>query len=249
MYQPGKLANIEREMRRLKIDIMGVSEVRWPGAGTTELEDGGCIIYSGGDRHVHGVGVMLSKTVASSLAGYYAVSERVILVRLKGKPFDICIIQVYAPTSDHEEEEVEDFYENVMKAKEQCRPHDITVVMGDFNAKLGRGREGDVVGPFGLGHRNERGDRLMEWCVENEQAVMNTYFRQPPRRTWTWMSPGDQTRNQIDYITVNKRFRNAVIAARTYPGADCNSDHVHTCSYKYESATKEAKETQIETKD
>ena len=226
MHQPGKLANVEREMQRLVVDIMGVSEVRWTGAGSIELSDGGCILYSGGDSHIHGVGVMLSRTVSRSLVGYYAVSERVMLVRLKGKPFDICIIQVYAPTSDYEEEQVEDFYRDVMKAKEQCKPHDITLVMGDLNAKLGGEREEDVVGPFGLGHRNVRGDRLAEWCLENQQVVMNTWFRQPPRRTWTWMSPGDLTRNQIDYITINKRFRNAVTKARTYPGADCNSDHV-----------------------
>ena len=98
--------------------------------------------------------------------------------------------------------------------------------MGDLNAKLGNERVEDIVGPFGLGERNERGDRWAEWCIENEQVVLNTWFRQPPRRLYTWMSPGDRVRNQIDYITINKRFRNAVNSTRTFPGADCNSDHV-----------------------
>ena len=168
----------------------------------------------------------MSKTASRSLIGYFAVSDRVILVRLRGKPFDVCIIQVYAPTCDYEESAVEEFYMDIMKAKEQCKPHDITIVMGDLNAKLGRGRVEDVVGPFGLGERNERGERWAEWCIENEQVVTNTWFRQPPRRTWTWMSPGDRSRNQIDYVTINKRFRNAVTRARTFPGADCSSDHV-----------------------
>ena len=113
-----------------------------------------------------------------------------------------------------------------MKAREQCKPHDITLVMGDLNAKLGGERVEVLVGPFGLGERNERGNRWAEWCVENGQVVLNTWFRQPPRRMWTWMSPDEQTKNQIDYITINKRFRNAVTRARTFPGADCNSDHV-----------------------
>ena len=226
LYQVGKLANVEREMSRLAVDIMGLCEVRWTGAGSITLADGGCLVYSGGDTHMHGVGVMMTKTVSRSLVGYYAVSERVVMVRLRGKPFDICIIQVYAPTCDYEEDIVEDFYRDIMKAKEQCKPHDVTILMGDLNAKLGRGRVEDIVGPFGLGERNERGDRWAEWCIENEQVVMNTWFRQPPRRTWTWMSPGDRARNQIDYITINRRFRNAVTKARTYPGADCNSDHV-----------------------
>ena len=134
---------------------------------------------------MHGVGVMLSGKLSKSLVDYYAVSERVILVRLKGKPFDICIIQLYAPTSEYEEEQVEEFYRDVMKAKEQCKLHDITLIMGDLNAKLGSERVEDVVGHFGLGNRKERGDSLVELCVENEQVVMNTFFRQPPRRTWT----------------------------------------------------------------
>ena len=226
MHQPGKLENVAREMTRLKVDIMGVCEVRWTGAGTVDLDDGGCMIYSGGTAHAHGVGVMLTETAARSLAGYYAVSERVLLVRLKGKPFDTCIIQVYAPTCDYAEDIVEEFYSDVMKAKEQCKPHEVTLVMGDLNAKLGNERVEDIVGPFGLGERNERGDRWAEWCIENEQVVLNTWFRQPPRRLYTWMSPGDRVRNQIDYITINKRFRNAVNSTRTFPGADCNSDHV-----------------------
>ena len=118
MHQPGKLENVAREMTRLKVDIMGVCEVRWTGAGTVDLDDGGCMIYSGGTAHAHGVGVMLTETAARSLAGYYAVSERVLLVRLKGKPFDTCIIQFDAPTCDYAEDIVEEFYSDVMKAKE-----------------------------------------------------------------------------------------------------------------------------------
>ena len=226
LYQVGKLANVEKEIKRLAVDIMGVCEVRWTGVGSMTLADGGCFIYSGGDTHMHGVGIFMSNTVAKSLVAYYAVSKRVLMVRLRGKPFDICVIQVYAPTCDYEEEEVDEFYRDIMKAKEQCKPHDITIVMGDLNAKLGQGRVEDIIGPYGLGERNERGEKWAEWCIENEQVVVNTWFRQPLRRIWTWMSPGDRARNQIDYVTINRRFRNAVTRARTYPGADCNSDHV-----------------------
>ena len=154
------------------------------------------------------------------------MSERVLLVRLKGKPFDVCIIQVYAPTCDHSNETVESFYEDVQKAMEQCKRHDVIIMMGDLNAKVGEGRLDDIVGPYGLGERNERGDRWVEWCVENKQVVLNTWFRHHPRKLWTWMSPGDRYRNQIDFITINKRFQNSVKNIRTYPGADCNSDHV-----------------------
>ena len=97
--------------------------------------------------------------------------------------------------------------------------------MGDLNAKIGQGNEGGVVGPCGLGQRNERGDRLYEWCAENEQVITNTWFKHHPRYLYTWKSPGDHYRNQIDYITINNRFRNSIKQVKTYPGADCGSDH------------------------
>ena len=92
--------------------------------------------------------VILNKRAEYCLAGFYAVSERVILVRLKGKPFDVCIIQVYAPTCDYSEEEVDEFYGDITKAKQQCKPHDIVLVLGDLNAKVGGGRFGEIVGPY-----------------------------------------------------------------------------------------------------
>ena len=225
LHQPGKLAGVWREMNRMKIDILGVSEVRWPGVGENQSEEG-CFVYSGGEGAVRGVGVMMSTRVAKCVMGYWAVSDRVLVVKIKGKPFDINIVQVYAPTSERDEDEVDEFYDKVDEVLDQCKNHEITIVMGDVNAKVGEGRLGEAVGPFGLGERNERGERWANWCTERQQMVMNTWFRQHPRRLWTWMSPGDRARNQIDYMTINKRYRNAVTKVRTYPGADCDSDHV-----------------------
>ena len=91
--------------------------------------------------------------------------------------------------------------------------------------KTGEGRQNQTVGPHGLGTRNERGDALVEWCEEKELIVSNTWFKQHKRRLFTWKSPDEQTRNQIDYILVNQRFRNAVRSCKIFPGADCNSDH------------------------
>ena len=111
-------------------------------------------------------------------------------------------------------------------AIDQCKNHEFTIVMGDLNAKVGRGREGNIVGPYGLGVRNERGDKWVDWCQDHNRVIMNTWFRHHPRHLYTWKSPGDNVRNQIDYITVNARFRNAIFQTKTSPGADCNSDHI-----------------------
>lgn len=227
LYQAGKYDNLKQEMTRMRLDVVGVSEVRWTGVGRC---DGGGVefVYSGGEEHQRGVGVMMTKKVARCMKGYMAVSDRVLLVKLAGKPIDINIIQVYAPTTDHTEEELDEFYEMVEQAMRHCKPHEINLVMGDLNAKIGEGREGEVVGPFGLGRRNERGERLVEWCEEKGQVIANSLFRHHPRRLWTWKSPRGQYKNQIDYVTINKRFRNAVTQCKTYPGADCGRGCDHT---------------------
>ena len=169
---------------------------------------------------------MLSEEAVGSFKGYWAVSDRIMLVKLHGSPMDINVIQVYAPITDPEETEVEQFYENIDSVLRQCKRHEINIVLGDLNAKVGKGRVELVVGPFGLGERNDRGDKFVEWCLEKAQVVVNTWFRHHKRHLWTWKSPGEVVRNQIDYITINERYWNAVTQARTFPGADVSSDHV-----------------------
>ena len=142
----------------------------------------------------------------------------------RGSPININLLQVYAPTTDHDEDTMESYYQKLDEVRRQAKTHEITIIMGDLNAKVGVGREEEVVGCFGLGERNERGDRWVEWCGRWQQVIMNTWYRQHPRYLWTWRSPGDRYRNQIDYVTINKRFRNAVKKVNTYPGADCGGN-------------------------
>ena len=98
--------------------------------------------------------------------------------------------------------------------------------MGDFNAKVGNERVDEVVGDHGLGQRNERGERLIDWTRMHYMIIGNAWFKHHPRKLWTWKSPGDNARNQIDYIMTNKRFRNSLLTVKTMPGADCYTDHV-----------------------
>ncbi|GFO16045.1 craniofacial development protein 2-like protein [Plakobranchus ocellatus] len=98
--------------------------------------------------------------------------------------------------------------------------------MGDFNAKVGDESVEDVVGPNGIGTVNKRGSSLIEWCQVNDFTITNTWYQNHPRRQWTWKSPGDRRRNKIDYILIQKRFRNAVKTSKSLPGPDCDSDHI-----------------------
>jgi hypothetical protein len=179
---------------RLQINILRLSEVRWRGAGMFST-DGFILIYSGGEQHQKGVAIILDPETAKSVKNYWPVSDRVIAIKLQGKPFDICIVQSYAPTSDYEDEEVDGFYEDLDNVMRQMKSQDVKIVMGDFNAKVGKEKIENIVGPFGLGEINSRGERLVEWCKEHNLFISNTWFQNHPRRRWTWSSPGDRTRN------------------------------------------------------
>ena len=128
-----------------------------------------------------------------------------ISVRLQGKPFNITVIQVYAPTSNAEEAEVERFYEDLQDLLELTPKKDVLFIIGEWNAKVGSQETPGVTGKFGLGIRNEAGQRLIEFCQENALVIANTIFQQHKRRLYTWTSPDGQHRNQIDYILCSQR--------------------------------------------
>ena len=102
---------------------------------------------------------------------------------------------------------------------------DVLFIIGDWNAKVGSQETAGVTGKFGLGIRNEEGQRLIEFCRENALVIANTLFQQHKRRLYTWTSPDDQYLNQIDSILCSQRWRSPIQSAKIRPGADCDSDH------------------------
>ena len=112
-----------------------------------------------------------------------------ISVRFQGKTFNITVIQVYAPTGNTEEAEVERFYEDLQDLLELTPKKDVLFIIGDWNAKLGSQETPGVTGKFGLGIWNEAGQRLIEFCQENALIITNTLFQQHKRRLYIWTSP------------------------------------------------------------
>ena len=123
-----------------------------------------------------------------------------ILVHFQGKPFHITVIQVYTPTTNAKEAEVERFYEDLQDLLEHTPKKDVLFITGDWNAKVGSQEIPGVTGKFGLRIQNEAGQRLTESCQENTLIVANTLFQQHKRRLYTWTSPDGQYCNQFDYI-------------------------------------------------
>ena len=99
------------------------------------------------------------------------------------------------------------------------------MVIGDWTAKVRSQETPGVIGKFGLGIRNEAGQRLIEFCQENTLVIANTLFQQHKRKLYTWTSPDCQHRNQTDYILCSQRWRSSIQWAKSRPGADYGSDY------------------------
>ena len=115
-----------------------------------------------------------------------------ISVRFQGKPFNITVIQVYAPTSNAEEAGFEWFYEDLQDFLELTPNKDVLFIIGDWNAKVGSQGIPGITGKFGLEMWNEAGQRLIQFCQENALVIANTLFQQHRRRLYTWTSPDGQ---------------------------------------------------------
>ena len=131
-----------------------------------------------------------------------------ISVHIQSKPFDITVIQVYVPTSNAEEAEVEQFYEDLQGLLKLTPPKDVLFIIGDWNAKSLE--IPGITGISGLGVQNEAGQKLTELCQENALLIANTFFQQHKRRLYTWTSPDGQHQNQIDYILCSQRLRSSI---------------------------------------
>ncbi|XP_071136879.1 craniofacial development protein 2-like [Mytilus edulis] len=207
MYETGKQAQVVREMKENKLHILGISECRWTGFGKNLTNTGDTIIYSGrkDDKHQGGVAIILNKSASKSLIEYKPVNERIITARLNTKPIKTSIIKVYSPTNEADKEIKIEFYEMLQAEIEKIPKKDLTIIMGDFNAKVGQNNSGfeRIMGKHGCG----------------------TLFRHKDVHKLTWVSPGGRDKNQIDHIAINGKWRRSLQDVRVRRGADVGSDH------------------------
>ena len=181
----GKLEAVKQVMARVNISILGISELKWTGMGEFNSDDH-YISYCGQESlRRNGVAIIVNKRGQNAVFVCNLKNDRMISVHFQGKPFNITIIQVYAPTSNRE---VEWFCEDLQDLLELTPKKDILFIIGDWNAKVGIQETHGVTGKFGLGVQNEAGQRLIEFCQENVLVIANTLFQQHKRRFTTWTS-------------------------------------------------------------
>ena len=160
----GKLEVVKQEMARVNVDILGISKLKW--TGMSEFNSDDHYIYYCGQESLrrNGVAIMFNKRVRNTVFGCNLKNDRMISVHFQGKPFNITVIQVYAPTSNTDEAEVEWFYEDLQDLLELTPKKDVLFIIGDWNAKVRSQDLPGVTAKLGLGVQNEAGERLTEFC-------------------------------------------------------------------------------------
>ena len=131
----------------------------------------------------------MHKDSVKIVIGCRPISSRLLTVRLRANPFNITIIQIYAPTSNYDDSEVDEFYRELQSLVDQTPKHDILVVQGDWNAKVGEDAQGDwreVCGPSCNLETNDRGLKLLDFATYNNLVLANTLGNLKPSRRWTW---------------------------------------------------------------
>ena len=176
----------------MNINILGISTLRWTGMGEFNSDDH--YIYYCGQESLrrNGIAIIVNKRVQNAVLGCNLKNDRMISIHFQGKPFNIMVIQVYALTSYAEEAEVEQFYEGLQDLLELTPKKDVLFIIEDWDAQVGSQETPGVTGKFGLGVRNEAGQRLKEFCQENALVITNTLFQQHKRNLYTWTSPDGQ---------------------------------------------------------
>jgi hypothetical protein len=200
-------------------------ELRENGAGYTFFWSG----RSEGERREAGVGFAIQNSLLSKLpSAPKGVHDRLMTLRIPlAKKKHATLISAYAPTMNNTDEAKERFYEDLHLAIAAVPKSDKLVILGDFNARVGRDFTtwNGTIGRHGVGNCNSNGLLLLEACVTHDLLLTNTFFRLPHRKRTSWMHPRSKHWHLIDYIITRRCDLRDVRVTKSMCGADCWTDH------------------------
>ena len=194
---------------------LGIQETRWKGTGVYGGGDNDPLdfnyIYSGGDEHHRGVAFAFRRCYKDSIMGWWPEGDRLLRVRLRGRPDNISVVVAGAPTSDTSPENLArtlDVYVDFSHVLSDDPSSEVTVALMDANTEVGQDTAGweGIIGQHSLPRRSDNGQRLLEACSEHGMAVMGTWFPKKRQHLVTWYSPDGHTEKHIDHIIVNGRL-------------------------------------------
>ena len=228
-----RTALVGRELARYNIDIAALSETRLANSGQIVENGAGYTFFWSGrgenERREAGVGFAIKSSLVSKLSSLpTAINDRLMSLKLPlaGKK-QATLVSVYAPTMTNPDDIKDKFYEDLDSIITSTPNSDKLIILGDFNARVGRDHHSwkGVLGVHGIGNCNSNGLLLLRTCTEHELLLTNTIFQLPTRKKTTWMHPRSGHWHLIDYIIVRSKDRNDVLVTKAMCGADCWTDH------------------------
>jgi exonuclease III len=198
LYRTGALRSLLETVDSYRIDILAFQEMRWVGQGTLEKRSH-TVYYSCSCReHIDGVGFVESKRVKDLVVDFETVNARICCIRMKRKFFNYIFINAYAPMEDKLEVDKEEFYEHLGRVYRRCPRHDVRIVMGDMNAKIGR--EQNCIPTIGKQSLHEESNdnelRLVNCAVSLNMTIACTCFEHKNIHKVTWVSPDGRSFNR-----------------------------------------------------
>lgn len=228
MLQPGKMYEITDELKRYRMDVVALQEMRLQGIGDFKEKEYD-IYYCGTAQKtgLYGTGFYVSSRIRGNILGREPINERIYKIRIKGKFQNITIISCHAPTEVTDEIYIEGFYEALEKTCKNVSPNDMLLITGDFNAKIGRE---DVIrkvaGYYSLHDvTSDNGFRMCDFAAANKLWIKSVSFPHKNIHKGTWKKPGSDIVNQIDHVLVDNRHATSISNVQTCRGASCDSDH------------------------
>lgn len=225
-FETGALKNLAEVFQKYGINIAALQETKQKGNIIIQIENY-ILFNSGGENRMLGAGFMIHRNLQNLIVKFDAINERMCVIRFRGRYRKITIVNAHAPTEEKEEDEKDKFYEVLEKIIEKIPIYDIKIVLGDFNAKVGRENMYKNVTGGNSKHlvSNENGVKLIQFAVENDMTIMSTFFNRKDIYKGTWISPDGRTVNQIDHMLIENRHVKSVKNTRSYRGANAESDH------------------------
>lgn len=227
LYTAGGLRILESIGNKYKADLIALQEIRWTGEGVLHKKNFDLFYSCDKKNHLLGTGFLVGRKLKPNILDFKAISPRMCVIRLKAKFFNISIVNIHAPTEEKDDEEKEGFYEELDRAYNSCNDHDIKIVIGDANAKVGREEfYSQHIGKFSLHERcNNNGERLVNFAASKNMIIGSTMFERKDIHKATWISPCKRYRNQIDHVLIDARHISNLMNVRSYLGANIDSDH------------------------
>jgi hypothetical protein len=205
---------------------VGVQEVRWENGGTERSDDYTFFYGQENGDHQLGTGFFVHKRIVSAVRRVEFISDRMTYIILRGRWCKIIVLNVHAPCEDKDDDVKDSFHEELGRVIDQFPRYDMKILLGAFNAKVGKENSfKPTIGNKSLHEiSNDNGFRVVNFATCKNLVIKSTMFPHRKIHKHIWTSPEGNTQNQIHHVLIAKRRHSSILDARSFRGADCDTD-------------------------